>query len=148
MNRIEVVAAILVCGGEILCMQRGPSRYPYLAGRYEFPGGKTEPGESRPQALARELEEELGISVPVGEADFFMTVRHVYPDFDITLHSFLCDVSDRHFSRREHIGHRWIPADGLACLEWAAADLPIVERLISVGPVRLADLARNPASSG
>ncbi|PWW05844.1 mutator protein MutT [Mangrovibacter plantisponsor] len=60
MNRVEVVAAIIVNNGKLLLAQRPPQGD--QAGLWEFPGGKIEPGETQPQALQRELHEELGIN--------------------------------------------------------------------------------------
>ena len=65
MRDFEVVAAIVVDRGEILACRRGASKYPYLTGRFEFPGGKREVGESPEQALRRELSEELGWEVEI-----------------------------------------------------------------------------------
>ena len=65
MTHLKVVAGILVFKGKILCLQRGKSKYPYTAFRYEFPGGKIESGESHTQALERELREELDLQVHI-----------------------------------------------------------------------------------
>lgn len=126
---LRVSAAILVHDGHILCMQRGPSRYSYIAYKYEFPGGKVEPGESFEQALARELMEEMGIELPVSPEQHYMTIEHTYPDFTITLRSYLCPVEDRTFERLEHLDHKWLPRERLFELDWVPADYPIVERL-------------------
>ena len=68
MKQLEVVAAILTYKGKILCMQRGKGNYPYVSFKYEFPGGKIEPGESRHEALERELREEMNIHIPLFQA--------------------------------------------------------------------------------
>lgn len=62
MKHLEVVAAVLEFEGKYLCMQRGASKFDYTAYKYEFPGGKIEPSETGPEALMRELNEEMGIN--------------------------------------------------------------------------------------
>lgn len=61
----NVVAAVVRNNGEILCMQRGPTRFSYTSYKYEFPGGKVEPGETPRDALRRELQEELDLTVGI-----------------------------------------------------------------------------------
>ena len=60
---VEVVAAIIVHNDEILCVQRGPNKYAYISEKFEFPGGKIEPGEDQVSALKRELNEELNVEI-------------------------------------------------------------------------------------
>jgi len=129
MRHLEVVAAVIINNGEILCMQRNLGKYEYVSYKYEFPGGKLEIGESQIQALMRELSEEMNLNIIINQDDFFMTVEHTYPDFSITMHSYICHVDNRTFTRNEHISHTWLKAESLATLDWAAADLPIVEKL-------------------
>jgi 8-oxo-dGTP diphosphatase len=133
MKHIEVVAALIVHEEEILCMQRGESRYDYLTGKYEFPGGKIEPGETRTKALMRELNEEMEIHVDIVEDDYFMTVHHIYPDFELTMCCFLCRVKSKDFTRKEHIDHQWLLPTEISALDWAMADKPIVDRISSTG---------------
>lgn len=132
MVHVEVVAAILMEQDKILCMQRKEGRYPYLSFKYEFPGGKRENGETREQALMRELQEELDLHVSITPEDFFMTVEHSYPDFFITLHCYLCRVPNRIFTAKEHAAHQWLSRDLLDTLDWAEADGPVVKRLMEV----------------
>ena len=63
MKTIEVVAAIIQHEGKTLCVQRGPARFDYIHYKFEFPGGKVEPGETGEQAIMRELKEELNIDI-------------------------------------------------------------------------------------
>jgi len=134
MKHIQVVAAIIVYNNcEILCMRRGPGRHDYLTGKYEFPGGKIEPGEEMPQALMRELKEEMELELEIKAEDYYMTVNHIYPDFEITMHSFICRVGDKQFVRREHTDHKWLKVEELKGLDWAMADMPIVERIVAEG---------------
>lgn len=133
MNKIEVVAGIVVFENEILCMQRGKGKFAYVSDKFEFPGGKVEPGESHIEALKRELKEEMEIDVFVGEDDFFLTIQHQYPDFALTMHNYVCKVKTRYFVRKEHIDHKWLTQDKLNLLDWAPADIPIVEKIAGGG---------------
>jgi|SRR5690554_210885 len=128
MKKIEVVAAILKYGEEILCVQRAESKLDYISKKFEFPGGKIEAGESKKESLKRELEEELSISPEIN--DLYLTVVHQYPDFELTMHTFLCDVDSKEVSLNEHISSKWLKKDDLLSLDWAAADVPIVNKLM------------------
>lgn len=130
MKHLEVVAAILVHDGKILCMERGPGKYDYVSYKYEFPGGKIEPGETRHAALQRELREEMEIAVTVREEDLYLTVHHDYPDFSITMYAFYCPVDDPHFVRNVHVDAKWLAPEDLPTLAWAPADVPIMEKLV------------------
>ncbi len=124
---INVVAAVIHHDGEILCMQKGITRYDYTTHHWEFPGGKIEPGETPQQALHRELLEEMDYDIQVGE--HLITVTHHYPDFEITMSAYSCVAPDRHFVMREHAESRWLPSSMLLTLDWCAADLPIARLL-------------------
>ena len=95
-----------------------------------FPGGKIEPGETPQQALARELMEEMEYPVEVGEE--LVTVNHEYPDFSITMTAFLCTPKGdaNGFKRREHADSKWCSKDELKGLNWAAADIDVVEGIL------------------
>jgi len=129
MKNLNVVAAIIIHNGQILCMQRGQAKQDYISYKYEFPGGKIELGETRIEALMRELKEEMNIEVKIAEEDYFMTINHSYPDFELTMHSYICHVDTKEFVRKEHIDHQWVIPQELNTLEWVPADYPIVERL-------------------
>lgn len=128
MKTIEVVAAIIFDGSHILCVQRAQSKYPYISLKYEFPGGKTEEGETQEEALLREIHEELSMRIDVGEK--FMTVDHNYPDFSIVMHSYICHVTSRDLILHEHVDAVWLDVAEMKELDWAAADIPIVEKLM------------------
>lgn len=131
MKKIEVVAGIVFFEDEILCVQRGESKLSYISKKFEFPGGKVEIGESKEEALKRELQEELSITPDI--KDLYLTVIHQYPDFEITMHSFLCESDSKNLNLTEHIAAKWFSADNLDCLDWAAADIPIVKKLMTNG---------------
>ena len=131
MKKIEVVAAIIQEGGKTLCVQRGPAKFDYIDHKWEFPGGKIESGETNEQAIVREIKEELGLELK--ELNFFMTVDHPYPDFQLIMHSYICPSSSREITLTEHVDFKWIDGDELRELDWAAADIPIVDMLLSRG---------------
>ena len=112
MKHLEVVAAIIEHDGKILCMQRGQSKYDYVSFKYEFPGGKVEAGEDNLTALERELREEMDMHLTISEQDYFMTINHTYPDFAITMHCYLCKLSNPQFVVKEHVDAKWmLPQD-------------------------------------
>lgn len=127
MKTIEVVAAIVVHDGKVLCVQRGESKLDYISKKFEFPGGKLEANETLEQALTREMAEELKMFVTVGR--LFLTVEHSYPDFNLVMHSFICQTNSRQLTLTEHLQALWLGIDELNILDWAAADIPIVEQL-------------------
>ena len=127
MKLVEVVAAIIVNDNKILCVQRGDSKLPYISKKYEFPGGKIETGETNEAALIREISEEL--SLEIHSLKHFQTVEHAYPDFKITMHSYKCKVDNPILKLSEHIDFKWRKPNEMYDLDWAAADLPIVNKL-------------------
>ncbi|ENP8456706.1 (deoxy)nucleoside triphosphate pyrophosphohydrolase [Photobacterium damselae] len=126
-KQIEVVAAVLMNGGQFLAVQRGESKLSYVSKKWEFPGGKVEAGETLVAAITRELEEELRITI--ADPQFLLTVEHSYPDFDITMHCFVVNVPTRELELTEHLDSRWLNKEQLWDLDWAAADVPAVEML-------------------
>mgnify|MGYP001623853630 FL=1 len=125
-KHLEVVGAVIVREGKVLAAKRGESKYPYVAHKYEFVGGKIEAGESPAQALVREVKEELRADIRVLRP--FLTMEHEYPDFTITLHTFLCEFLSG-FSNTEHEALEWLPLGSLDAVQWAPADAPAVEKL-------------------
>ncbi|SJN39640.1 Mutator mutT protein (7,8-dihydro-8-oxoguanine-triphosphatase) [Marinilactibacillus psychrotolerans 42ea] len=130
MKQINVVGAILIEDGTILCAQRGAEKS--LPNLWEFPGGKIEQGETPQEALVRELEEELLIEVDV-KPDQFEHTSYEY-DFGIVhLTTFICILKNGTPKLTEHIEVRWLKPEELNSVEWAPADIPAVEKLISEG---------------
>ena len=129
MKKIEVVAGIIFYEDEILCVQRPKNKFQYISEKYEFPGGKMEEGETKKEALHRELLEELNLSTNI--ETLYLTVVHEYPDFELTMHSFICKVDSKELTLHEHIDQKWLKINELSSLDWAAADIPIVNKLIS-----------------
>ena len=128
MKTIQVVAAVLFWEGKVLCVQRAEHERDYVSLKWEFPGGKVEVGESREEALVREIREELSVDIEVSE--FLMTVEHTYPDFHLTMHVFKCVLDRGEISLNEHVALKWLPVHELDQLDWAAADIPVVEFLM------------------
>ena len=124
MKHIEVVAAVIYKDGEIFATQRG---YGEFEGMWEFPGGKIEPGESCEVALKREIHEELGVDIEVGE--LICTTEYDYPSFHLTMHCFLCGIASGEIELREHKSARWLTKDTLNDVNWLPADLEVIEKI-------------------
>jgi 8-oxo-dGTP diphosphatase len=130
MKHITVVAAVIEHKGKYLCVQRGINKYDYISKKWEFPGGKVEADESPENALMREIQEELAMEI--NELDFLITIEHTYPDFRLTMHTYLCKSEQTTPTLTEHLEYSWQDASDMHHLDWAAADLPIVEKLIAL----------------
>ena len=129
MKHVEVVAAIIKNDDKILCVQRNENKLSYISKKYEFPGGKMEANETKVETIVREIKEELAMYIIVHEE--YLTVTHQYPDFLLTMHSFICTCNNRDLILNEHIDYKWLETDELENLDWAAADIPIVNKLIA-----------------
>ena len=124
MKTIEVVAAVIKKDGRVFATQRG---YGDFKDFWEFPGGKIESGESREEALKREIKEELDADISVDS--FLQTVEYDYPKFHLILHCFLCSIDSNNRHLLEHKSARWLSANELASVEWLPADLSIIRDL-------------------
>lgn len=124
MKKIEVVAAIIKHEDKIFATQRG---YGDFKGLWEFPGGKTEAGETPQQALIREIKEELDTKIEVGE--LVDTIEYDYPQFHLTMHCFLCTILEGNLVLKEHEAAVWLTKENLDSVEWLPADLVVVEKL-------------------
>jgi len=132
LKNLQVVAAIIIYQGKILCVQRGRHEFDYLSDKFEFPGGKVESGETGEEALIREIKEELSMDIRIDS--LFCTVEHQYPDFFIELNCFICRVSSYRHTLHVHQQSIWMDPGLLAELDWAEADLPAVYQLIVEKP--------------
>lgn len=126
MELVPVVCAIILKEGKILATQRGPNMDQPL--KWEFPGGKLEPGEREREALVREISEELNITVRpiVG----LRPNTHRYPNIQVKLIPYLAEYVSGELALSEHASYRWCTLDELYRLNWAAADLPIVDEVL------------------
>jgi 8-oxo-dGTP diphosphatase len=136
MKHIQVVAAIIYNNKqEILCVQRGSHKFDYISKKYEFPGGKVEKGETKPEALKREIQEELHLNVIV--EDNLINIEHTYPDFKISMSCYTCSCHNKNLVLTEHIDFKWLEVNALKELDWAAADIPAVQKLMKDNNARV-----------
>lgn len=130
MKKVKTVAGIIVNDdGEILCTQREESKFDYISFKWEFPGGKIEEGETEQQALARELKEELEIKVEI--LDKFYQVEHVYADFHLSMPVYLCSLESKELKLMVHKSMKWLAPNEMLSLDWAAADLPVAQKIFN-----------------
>ena len=122
-KHVRVAAALLFENGKIFATKRGDSPYPYVAHKYEFPGGKIEADERGEDAVKRELQEELDLDVSVG--GLYASLTFEYPDFIITLFVYECTRNSA-FVLKEHEGYAWLTPSELNEEEWAPADADII----------------------
>ena len=123
MMHIQVACAIIERDGLVLAAQRGVSMRMPL--KWEFPGGKVEPGEGAEAGLHRELMEEMGLSVVVKRA--LPPSTHRYPAFTVTLYPFICAIRSGEMTLNEHHAVVWLKPDDLPTLAWVEADQAVVE---------------------
>ena len=98
-----------------------------MGGKWEFPGGKVEPGETKEQALIRECQEELAITLSVG--DIFMDVIHEYPDIVVHLTLFNATIAEGEPQKLEHNDIQWIMPSEIPNYEFCPADEEILKRI-------------------
>ena len=123
----EVVAALIWEQDKFMICQRPTNKVRSLL--WEFVGGKVEPGESREQALIRECQEELAITLEVGSV--FMEVAHEYPDITVKLTLFNATIAEGTPQKLEHNDIQWITIDEIPKYEFCPADTEILERLVN-----------------
>ena len=124
MNHHHVACAIIEQDGKVLATQRSESMS--LPLKWEFPGGKIKDGESASACLKRELSEELGIEISVGLP--LAPTTHRYRAFTVTLYPFRCRVVAGDITLHEHAALVWLPPAELHVLDWAEADLPVIDQ--------------------
>ena len=127
LKQVEVVAAVIVKDNKVLATQRG---YGDFKGKWEFPGGKIEPGETMKNALKREIKEELNANIEV--LIFLNTVEYDYEKFHLTMHTYICSLKNqiekvRHDDNEfEHDNMIWLDENHLDDVDWLPADKEVV----------------------
>ena len=121
----RVTAAVIEKDGKILIARR--KRGGSHAGKWEFPGGKLEPGETPEDCLKRELREELGIETEVGP--LFCSSRFVYPHVAVELLVYRTSYVSGEIALHEHDQVEWVSPEGLSEIDFSEADKPVVRRL-------------------
>ncbi len=122
---MQVVGAVIIEDGKILCAQRGEDKL--LPLKWEFPGGKIEKGESPKEALRREIEEEMGCKIDIGEQ-----IEHTVYEYDfgiVHLTTFSCRIIEGVPVLTEHMAVKWLEPHELKSLDWAPADILTIEKL-------------------
>lgn len=122
---IDVVAALIWDQDRFLICQRPPHKARGML--WEFAGGKVDPGETKEEALIRECQEELGITLAVG--DVFMEVLHAYPDLTVRLTLFNATIAAGTPQLKEHVDIRWITVAEIPQYEFCPADEEILQKL-------------------
>ena len=124
-NITEVVAALIWQGDTFMICQRPVHKTRGLL--WEFVGGKVEPGETKEQALIRECQEELAVTLAVG--DVFMDVTHEYPDLTVHLMLFNATIAEGEPVMLEHNDIQWITPNEIPNYEFCPADVEILARI-------------------
>ncbi len=124
MKTIHVAAAVICSSGRIFATERG---YGEFKGKWEFPGGKPEYGETPDAALKREIKEELDTEIEV--LDLIDTVEYDYPEFHLTMDVFDCKIISGNLILKEHMAAKWLDKDSLYSVEWLPADLCMIEKI-------------------
>lgn len=117
MRTVNVAAAVIIRDGKIFATERGYGDYKDW---WEFPGGKIEESESPRDAVSREIEEELGVSIKVG--DRIYVIEYDYPDFHLHMEAFACTITGGEIELREHENALWLDMESLDSVKWLPAD--------------------------
>lgn len=126
MNKpLNVTAALILLGPKILIARRAPGLF--LSGYWEFAGGQIEEGETPEECLKREIEEELGVQVKVG--DFFMETEYAYPEKTVLLKAYWCELLTDNFVLTDHNYVKWVEPKDFDKYNFAPADIAIVDVL-------------------
>ena len=124
MKTIKVVAAVIKRNNKIFVTQRG---YGEFKDGWKFPGGKVEKGETKEEALIREIKEELDTVIKVDS--YLDTIEYDYPDFHLSMDCFVCSIVEGHLVLKEHEDSKWIKKEEIDTLNWLPADLVIIDKV-------------------
>ena len=125
MNNLKIVAAIFSEQNKVLAMKRAAHKP--AAGKWEFPGGKIEPGETPEQAIKREIREELNIEIT--RLTHFDNSKTVTTEWEVELDCFLVESDSMPTESTDHDEMRWVEIDKLHELDWLEADIKVIEKL-------------------
>ncbi len=122
----HVSAGIIICNNKLLIARRNHNKS--LSGKWEFPGGKQEIGETMPECFKREIMEELKLEIRVG--DFFMNSVYEYEHGEICLHVYYAYTDNQEICfHSDHDSLQWVTPEELDNYEFAPADIPIKDKL-------------------
>ncbi len=124
MKTIRVVAAVIRDEDKIFATARGYGEY---RGWWEFPGGKIEAGETKQQALIREIKEELTAEIEIGE--LIGTIEYDYPDFHLSMDCFWAKIKSGQLELKEAEEARWLCKDELDNVKWLPADIALLDNI-------------------
>ena len=124
MKTVRVAAAVIRDNNRIFATARG---YGAFKGKWEFPGGKIEMGETSQEALKREIMEELATEIKVG--DLIDTIEYDYPELHLTMECFWGGVVNGGLELKEHEAARWLMREELYNVEWLPADVRLIENI-------------------
>lgn len=121
---IRVSAAVIHRDGKIFATKRGYGEY---KGKWEFPGGKREEGESGEEALYREIREELDSKVKIER--LICTTDYDYPTFHLTMDVYLSTLIEGKLTLLEHEDAKWVSLDSIDNLDWLPADWSVIDEI-------------------
>lgn len=128
MKTVRAAAAVIHDFSEdktrIFAAKRG---YGEFKDKWEFPGGKIETGETSRQALIREIQEELDVTIVIDS--FIDTIDYDYPTFHLSMDCFWCSISDGKITLKEASDARWISVDELYDINWLPADIELIKKI-------------------
>ena len=125
-KRIHVAVGIITNSASEILLAKRPDHL-HQGGKWEFPGGKLEKGESPEHALVREIQEELNTTIEVGE--LIEMVEYDYPTFHLKMYCYLCQRVTGQLDLLEHSAAKWLTKATLDSVDWLPADIAVVNKL-------------------